>query len=64
MINGAQEVSFLLLRQISLSAIRALLSIMVTYNTRDVLSKAAGLAVNMEQYQTYFRLKLSHSIFC
>ena len=31
MINGAQEVGFLLLqRQISLSAIRALLSIMVT----------------------------------
>ena len=34
MITGAQEVGFLLQqRQISLTAIRALLSIMVTYNT-------------------------------
>ena len=36
MMNGAQEVGFLLLqRQISLSAIRALLSIMVTYSNFD-----------------------------
>ena len=50
MINGAQEVGFLLLqRQISLSAIRALLSIMVTYN---VVMQKFVYRLNNNNYKT------------
>ena len=54
MINGALEVGFLLLqRQISLSAIRALLSIMVTYYYYDIFIAVILVALYFACYRQW-----------